>query len=79
MAFLFPSQQSSGSASAPHPLLCSPPLFQGFTTIGIVQSGVNPDNITLLDQSPHQLEKARGKPVLKGVTIVEGDGAGETG
>jgi MPBQ/MSBQ methyltransferase len=44
----------------------------GFTTLGIVQH-VDPENITLLDQSPHQLEKARRKEALKGVTIMEGD------
>jgi len=27
--------------------------------------------VTLLDQSPHQLEKARKKPDLQGVTILE--------
>jgi protein-L-isoaspartate O-methyltransferase len=42
----------------------------GFTTLGIVKS-VDPNNITLIDQSPHQLEKARAKPALKGVTILE--------
>jgi hypothetical protein len=26
-----------------------------------------------MDQSPHQLEKARKKEILKGVTIIEGD------
>ena len=44
----------------------------GFTTLGIVKH-VNPENVTLLDQSPHQLEKARQKEALKGVTIMEGD------
>ena len=28
-------------------------------------------NITLVDQSPHQLEKAKRKPLLQGVTIKE--------
>ena len=28
-------------------------------------------NITLVDQSPHQLEKAKQKPLLQGVTIKE--------
>jgi MPBQ/MSBQ methyltransferase len=32
-----------------------------------------PERITLMDQSPHQLEKARKKELLKGVTIIEGD------
>jgi MPBQ/MSBQ methyltransferase len=45
----------------------------GFTTIGIVKNGVDPKDITLLDQSPHQLAKAAAKPLLKGVTIIEGD------
>lgn len=44
----------------------------GFTTLGIVKH-VDNDNVTLLDQSPHQIEKARQKEALKGVTIMEGD------
>jgi MPBQ/MSBQ methyltransferase len=44
----------------------------GFTTLGIVKH-VDKENVTLLDQSPHQLEKARQKEALKGVTIMEGD------
>ncbi|KAG8098952.1 hypothetical protein GUJ93_ZPchr0013g34222 [Zizania palustris] len=44
----------------------------GFTTLGLIKH-VNPENVTLLDQSPHQLEKARQKEALKGVTIMEGD------
>ena len=44
----------------------------GLTTLGIVKR-VDPENVTLLDQSPHQLEKAREKEALKGVTIMEGD------
>lgn len=32
---------------------------------------VTPANVTLIDQSPDQLNKARGKADLKGVTIVE--------
>lgn len=42
----------------------------GFCTLGVVQK-VKPENVTLLDQSPHQLAKARAKPELKGVTIVQ--------
>lgn len=42
----------------------------GFTTLGIVKS-ITPSNVTLIDQSPHQLEKARQKAGLKGVTIME--------
>ena len=42
----------------------------GFTTLGVVQN-VKPENVTLLDQSPHQLAKARAKPELKDVTILE--------
>lgn len=45
----------------------------GFCTIGIVNEGVKPERITLMDQSPHQLAKARTKEVLKGVTFIEGD------
>lgn len=44
----------------------------GFCTLGVVQK-VKAANVTLLDQSPHQLAKARAKPALKDVTIVEGD------
>lgn len=42
----------------------------GFCTQGIVQS-VPPQNVTLIDQSPHQLAKARRKADLQGVTIME--------
>jgi trans-aconitate methyltransferase len=42
----------------------------GFATQGIVRS-VPPANVTLLDQSPHQLAKARRKADLQGVTILE--------
>ena len=42
----------------------------GFCTLGVVKS-VNPKNVTLIDQSPHQLEKAKQKPALKEVTILE--------
>ncbi len=44
----------------------------GFTTLGIVQH-VNPQHVTLLDQSPHQLAKAKKKPFLQGCTFLEGD------
>eukprot|EP00172_Hildenbrandia_rubra_P003793 Plantae.Rhodophyta-Hildenbrandia_rubra.ctg6553.p1 GENE.Plantae.Rhodophyta-Hildenbrandia_rubra.ctg6553~~Plantae.Rhodophyta-Hildenbrandia_rubra.ctg6553.p1 ORF type:complete len:340 (+),score=39.54 Plantae.Rhodophyta-Hildenbrandia_rubra.ctg6553:164-1183(+) len=44
----------------------------GFCTEGIVQY-VSPENVTLLDQSPHQMAKARQKESLNGVTFVEGD------
>jgi MPBQ/MSBQ methyltransferase len=44
----------------------------GFCTQGIVKH-VAQENVTLLDQSPHQLAKAKGKKDLQGVTIVEGD------
>eukprot|EP00959_Pyramimonas_sp_CCMP1952_P223515 4673259-Pyramimonas_sp.AAC.1 len=37
----------------------------GFNTLGVVKTGVKPENVTLLDQSPHQLAKARAKPALK--------------
>ena len=42
----------------------------GFCTQGIVKT-VSPTNVTLLDQSPHQLEKARKKADLQGISIVE--------
>ncbi|GBG76760.1 hypothetical protein CBR_g22976 [Chara braunii] len=44
----------------------------GFCTLGIVKH-VDGKNVTLLDQSPHQLEKARQKKELADVTIIEGD------
>ncbi|XP_037422582.1 2-methyl-6-phytyl-1,4-hydroquinone methyltransferase 2, chloroplastic-like [Triticum dicoccoides] len=44
----------------------------GFTTLGVVQY-VDPENVTLLDQSPHQLDKARKKKALRGIKIMEGD------
>jgi len=44
----------------------------GFCTLGVVKT-VKTENVTLLDQSPHQLAKAKEKPALKGVTIIEGD------
>ncbi len=42
----------------------------GFCTQGVVKT-VPAHNVTLIDQSPHQLEKARKKADLQGVTIVE--------
>jgi MPBQ/MSBQ methyltransferase len=42
----------------------------GFCTQGIVKT-ISPMNVTLVDQSPHQLAKARKKPDLHGVTIME--------
>jgi MPBQ/MSBQ methyltransferase len=44
----------------------------GFCTQGIVKT-VDPRNVTLLDQSDHQLAKAAKKPDLQGVTLVQGD------
>ena len=43
----------------------------GFLTLGIVQA-VEPQNVTLLDQSPHQLAKARAKPELEGTALSDG-------
>eukprot|EP00958_Prasinococcus_capsulatus_P003581 scaffold324_cov394-Prasinococcus_capsulatus_cf.AAC.2 len=45
----------------------------GFCTLGIVKKGIKPENITLIDQSPHQLARAKRKPDLEGVTVLEGD------
>lgn len=45
----------------------------GFCTIGIIEEGVKPQNIVMIDQSPHQLEKARNKPELQNVKIEQGD------
>lgn len=44
----------------------------GFCTQGIVGT-VAAANVTLIDQSPQQLSKARNKKDLQGVTIMEGD------
>lgn len=44
----------------------------GFATEGIV-AHVDPSRVTMLDQSPHQLGRARRKPVLHGATMVLGD------
>ncbi|GFY85023.1 S-adenosyl-L-methionine-dependent methyltransferases superfamily protein [Actinidia rufa] len=44
----------------------------GFTTLGIVKH-VDAKNVTILDQSPHQLAKAKRKEALKECKIIEGD------
>lgn len=44
----------------------------GFATEGIV-AHVDAANVTLLDQSPHQLSRARKKPALQECTFVQGD------
>jgi MPBQ/MSBQ methyltransferase len=44
----------------------------GFSTEGIVER-VDAANVTLLDQSPHQLSRARRKPALADCTVVQGD------
>lgn len=44
----------------------------GFTTLGIVKN-VDAKNVTILDQSPHQLAKAREKNPLKECKKIEGD------
>lgn len=44
----------------------------GFCTEGVVQF-VDPQHVTLLDQSPHQMAKAKAKASLNGVTFIEGD------
>ena len=44
----------------------------GFTTEGIV-ARVDPADVTMLDQSPHQLARSRAKPALAGCTRVQGD------
>ena len=45
----------------------------GFSTLGVVASGVRPGDITVLDQSDHQLAKAKAKPALEGCTFLTGD------
>lgn len=44
----------------------------GFTTLGIVKF-VDGKNVTILDQSPHQLAKVKEKEGLKECRIIEGD------
>ncbi|KAL4588123.1 hypothetical protein LXL04_001003 [Taraxacum kok-saghyz] len=44
----------------------------GFATLGIVKH-VDAKNVTILDQSPHQLAKAKEKEPLKECRIIEGD------
>ncbi|CAL5356082.1 unnamed protein product [Camellia sinensis] len=44
----------------------------GFTTLGIIRR-MDAKNVTILDQSPHQLAKAKQKEALKECKIVEGD------
>lgn len=44
----------------------------GFCTQGVVKT-VDPTNVTLIDQSPHQMAKAKAKADLEGVTFIEGD------
>lgn len=44
----------------------------GFTTLGIVKH-VDAKNVTILDQSPHQLAKAKQKEPLKECKFIEGD------
>jgi MPBQ/MSBQ methyltransferase len=44
----------------------------GFTTEGIVAS-LGPGRVTMIDQSPHQLARARAKPALAGVEKRLGD------
>ena len=44
----------------------------GFTTEGILEH-VDPERVTMLDQSPHQLARARAKPALAGCPKTLGD------
>ncbi len=44
----------------------------GFTTLGIVKT-VDAKNVTILDQSPHQLAKAKEKEALQECNKIEGD------
>jgi MPBQ/MSBQ methyltransferase len=45
----------------------------GFTTEGIVARVGDAANVTMLDQSPHQLKRSRAKPALAGCPRVLGD------
>ncbi len=44
----------------------------GFTTQGVM-AYIPATQVTCIDQSPHQLARARQKPVLEGCTFIEGD------
>ncbi|KAK9087049.1 hypothetical protein Syun_029443 [Stephania yunnanensis] len=44
----------------------------GFTTLGVVKH-VDAKNVTILDQSPHQLAKAKQKEALMECRVIEGD------
>jgi MPBQ/MSBQ methyltransferase len=44
----------------------------GFNTEGIVKK-VPPQQVTCVDQSPHQMSKAKAKPELQGCTFLQGD------
>jgi MPBQ/MSBQ methyltransferase len=44
----------------------------GFNTEGIVKI-VPPQQVTCVDQSPHQMSKAKAKPQLQGCTFLQGD------
>ena len=44
----------------------------GFTTEGIVKH-IDPERVTCVDQSPHQMAKAKQKPALQGCTFRLGD------
>lgn len=52
------------------PQVCDVGGGTGFCTLGVVET-VKPENVTLVDQSPHQLSKAKAKPALQRVTIKE--------
>jgi len=45
----------------------------GFTSIGVLERGISPSRLIMLDQSPQQLEKARAKKELEGVEQRLGD------
>ena len=45
----------------------------GFTTLGVLERGVHPEDVTLVDQSEGQMEKARAKSALRKVTVEYGD------
>jgi MPBQ/MSBQ methyltransferase len=45
----------------------------GFTSLGVLEQGVSPSALIMLDQSPQQLEQARSKRALDGVEKRLGD------
>jgi MPBQ/MSBQ methyltransferase len=61
-----------GALDAPDVRVVDVGAGTGFTTEGIVRA-VPADRVTMVDQSPHQLARARGKPALAACEKLVGD------